>query len=107
MEGSFSLIRKGLQKDVLYKGLKAKYINYSLYFGFAAIIMGLVLSTLVPMVLALICTTVLIAIIFLILLFYSRTYGANGFVKKLADSHKPKAIKISNSYENLLLWKNR
>ncbi len=107
MEVSYNIIRKGLQKDVLYKGLKAKYINYSLIFGFAAIIVGMVLSAFVPMLLAMIIITVLIVLIFLILLFYSRTYGANGFVKKLADASKPDSIKLSNSVENLLLWTNR
>ncbi len=106
METSYNLIRKGLQKDVLYKGLKAKYINYSLYLGFAAIIIGLALSTFIPMILALVLTTVLIILIFLILLFYSRTYGANGFIKKMADNGKPNSIKISHSFENLLVWKS-
>ena len=106
MEVSYNLIRKGLQKDVLYKGLKALYINYLLYFGFAAIIIGLTLSSFIPMVLALVITFVLILVIFLVLLFYSRTYGANGFLKKLSDKNKPNSIKVSNSFENLLLWKN-
>lgn len=107
MEIPYNIIRKGLQKDVLYKGLKAKYITYSLYLGFAAIITGLALSTFIPMVWALVITTVLIILIFLVLLFYSRTYGANGFIKKMADMGKPDSIKISNSFENLLLWKNK
>lgn len=106
METSYNLIRKGLQKDVLYKGLKAKYINYSLYLGFAAIITGLALSTFIPMILALVLTTVLIILIFLILLFYSKTYGANGFIKKMSDNSKPDSIKVS-SFKNLLLWKSR
>ena len=107
MEVSYNIIRKGLQKDVLYKGLKAKYINYGLVLGFAAIIIGMVLSAFMPMALAMIIIAILIVLIFLILLFYSRTYGANGFFKKLADASKPDHIKISNSFENLLLWKDR
>ncbi|GMN05506.1 hypothetical protein MTsPCn5_08940 [Croceitalea sp. MTPC5] len=107
MENNFIPIRKGLQKDVLYRGLKAKYIMYCLYLGLAAIILGLVLSTFIPMVLAMLAIVIAIAIIFLVLLFYSRTYGANGFVKKMADAAKPDSIKISNTYENLLLWKNK
>lgn len=100
-------IKKGLQKDVLYKGLKAKYIFYCLYQGLASIILGLVLSTFIPMAWALLIIAFLIMVVFLILLFYSRTYGANGFVKKLADAHRPSSIKSSNSFENLLLWKNK
>ncbi len=107
MENDHIPIKKGLQKDVLYRGLKAKYILYCLYMGMAAILMGLILSTFVPMLLALATIIIVIAIVFLILLFYSRTYGANGFIKKLADSSRPDAIKISNSFKNLPLWTNR
>lgn len=107
MENYHIPIKKGLQKDVLYRGLKAKYIMYCLYLGIAAILLGLVLSTFIPMLLALILIVITIAVAFLILLFYSRTYGANGFIKKLADASKPDRIKISHPFENLLLWKNR
>ncbi len=107
MENRHVPIKKGLQKDVLFRGLKAKYIMYSLYLGLATILLGLILSSFVPMALALVIIVMIIAITFLILLFYSRTYGANGFVKKLADASKPSSVKISNSFENLLLWKNR
>lgn len=107
MENRHILIKKGLQKDVLYKGLKAKYIMYCLYLGLVAILLGLVLSTFIPMALALVLIFVVILILFLILLFYSRIYGANGFVKKMADIQKPDTIKVSNRIENLLLWKNK
>lgn len=107
MENRYIPIKKGLQKDVLYKGLKAKYIMYCLYLVLAAILLGLVLSTFIPMVWALLLMAIVIAIVFLVLLFYSRTYGANGFVKKIADSQKPGAIKVSNPFESLLLWKDR
>ncbi|HEA23650.1 hypothetical protein LCGC14_0529610 [marine sediment metagenome] len=107
MENHHIPIKKGLQKDVLFRGLKAKYIIYCLYLGLAAILLGLVLSTFVPMLYALAMIIITIAVVFLILLFYSRTYGANGFVKKMADAAKPDRIKISNPFENLLLWKNR
>jgi cytochrome c oxidase subunit IV len=107
MENQYIPIQKGLQKDVLYKGLKAKYITYCLYLVLTAIMLGLVISTFIPMIWALLLMAIVIAIVFLVLLFYSRTYGANGFVKKLADSQKPDTIKVSNPFENLLLWKNR
>lgn len=107
MKNQYIPIQKGLQKDVLYKGLKAKYIMYCLYLVLTAIMLGLVISTFIPMIWALLLMAIVIAIVFLVLLFYSRTYGANGFVKKLADSQKPDSIKVSNPFENLLLWKNR
>lgn len=107
MENRHIPIKKGLQKDVLFRGLKAKYIMYCLYLGLATILLGLVLSTFVPMAVAMVVIIIAIGIIFLILLFYSKTYGANGFVKKLADASKPSSVKLSNSFENLLLWKNR
>ena len=107
MENNHILIKKGLQKDVLYKGLKASYITYCLYLGLATILVGLILSIFIPMVLAMVIIVVTVSIVFLILLFYSRTYGANGFIKKLADAGKPDSIKVSNTFENLLLWKNK
>lgn len=107
MENYHIPIKKGLQKDVLYRGLKAKYIMYCLYLSMGAILLGLILSTFVPMLMAVIVIIIAIAVVFLTLLFYSRTYGANGFVKKLADAAKPNSIKVSNSFENLLIWKSR
>lgn len=106
MENNHILIKKGLQKDVLYKGLKANYISYCLYLGLAAILTGLFLSTFIPMILAMAIIVVAVTAVFLVLLFYSSTYGANGFVKKMADARKPGSIKVSNSFENLLIWKN-
>ncbi|MBU2907564.1 DUF4133 domain-containing protein [Arenibacter algicola] len=107
MENCHIPIKKGLQKDVYYKGLNAKYIYYCIYLGTAAIITGLILSTFISMLLAMLITGIAIVVVFMILLFYSRTYGANGFVKKLADASKPDSIKIGNDYKNLLLWENR
>ena len=87
-------------------GLKTVYINYCIYLGLASIIIGLGLSTVIPTALALLITAALILVVFSILMFYSKTYGAKGFVKKMADTSKPNSIKVSNSFENLLLWKN-
>ena len=106
MEQEYLHIKKGLQKEVLFMGLKAVYINYCIYLGLASIILGLGLSTLIPTALALLITILLILVVFSILMFYSRTYGAKGFVKKLADANKPNSIKVSNTFENLLIWKN-
>lgn len=68
---------------------------------------GFGLSMVVSTVLSLLITTCLILLVFAILLFYSKTYGANGFKKKLADKSKPKKIKVSNSFSNMLLWKKK
>lgn len=87
-------------------GLKAVYINYCIYLGLASIILGLGLSTIIPTALALLITIILILVVFSILMFYSKTYGAKGFVKKLANAGKPNSIKVSNTFENLLVWKN-
>lgn len=106
MEVNSIPIPKGLQKDVLFKGLKAKYIGHCLYVGLAAVILGMILSTFIPMILAIGVITILLSITFLIFLFYSKTYGANGFLKKMADAAKPDEIIVSTSIENLLLWRN-
>ncbi|RKN83475.1 DUF4133 domain-containing protein [Ulvibacterium marinum] len=106
MEQEYLHIKKGLQKEVLFMGLKAVYINYCIYLGLASIIIGLGLSTIIPTALALLITTLLILVVFAILMFYSKTYGAKGFVKKLADAQRPNSIKVSNSFETLLVWKN-
>lgn len=85
-------------------GLKAVYINYCIYLGLASIVIGLGLSHIIPTVLALVLTAMMIVLVFGILMFYSRTYGAKGFVKKLADAERPDAIKISNPFKTLLIW---
>lgn len=105
METHFVQIRKGLQKEVLFLGLKAKYINYCIYIGLCTIAFGFCLSIFIPTTLALAVTTCVMLFVFAILLFYSKTYGANGFVKKIADKSKPKKIKMSNSFTKMLLWK--
>lgn len=87
-------------------GLKAVYINYCIYLGLASIIIGLGLSTIIPTALALLITALLILVVFGILMFYSKTYGAKGFVKKMADAQMPRTIKVSNSFTTLLVWKN-
>ena len=106
MEQEYLHIKKGLQKEVLFMGLKAVYINYCIYLGLASIVIGLGLSTLIPTALALLITTLSILVVFGILMFYSRTYGAKGFVKKLADAQGPNSVKVSNPFKTLLLWKN-
>jgi len=98
-------IKKGLQKEPLFKGLKASYINKAIYFGFAIFLMGIILSVFIETIYAIILTIVLTTVIFSILLFYSKTYGANGFIKKIADNNKPDKIKYKNSFDKLLLWK--
>lgn len=107
MEREHLHIKKGLQKEVLFMGLKAVYINYCIYLGLASIVIGLGMSQLIPTALALLLTALMILLIFSILMFYSRTYGAKGFVKKLADAERPNAIKISNPFKTLLIWKDR
>ena len=105
MEFHLGQIRKGLQKEVLFHGLKAKYINYCIYIGLGAIVFGLVLSILISTIISLIITFSFMVVIFSILLFYSKTYGENGFVKKISDQSKPDQVKVSNSFSKMLLWK--
>ncbi|WP_072403585.1 DUF4133 domain-containing protein [Flaviramulus basaltis] len=105
MENHFVQIRKGLQKEVLFLGLKAKYINYCIYIGLGIIAFGFGLSIVISTALALVFTACLMLFVFAILLFYSKTYGANGFLKKIADKSKPKKIRVSNSFSKMLIWK--
>lgn len=106
MEQNYYPIHKGLQKDVLYMGLRAKYIYYCLYSSIAIILGGLLLSAFLPMVWAITLMVISIAGIFLALLIYSRTYGAHGFIKKMADRKLPKSLKQSTPFKSLLLWEN-
>ncbi|GGD13358.1 DUF4133 domain-containing protein [Hyunsoonleella pacifica] len=107
MNHNYTEIRKGLQKEVLFLGLKAKYINYCIYIGVGVIAFGLGLSLLIPTSLALLVTTGMVGCVFVILLFYSRTYGANGFIKKIADNSKPQQVKVSGSFSKMVLWERR
>lgn len=105
MEEKYVLIRKGLQKEVLFLGLKAKYINYCIYMGLGVLSLGFVLSMVIPTFMALLVTAGTILLVFAILLFYSRTYGARGFIKKMADATRPDKVKISQSFKKMSLWK--
>tara|TARA_R110002096_G_scaffold111268_1_gene242933 strand:- start:501 stop:824 length:324 start_codon:yes stop_codon:yes gene_type:complete len=105
LENHYVQIRKGLQKEVLFLGLKAKYINYCLYIGLGVIAFGFGLSMVIPTTLALAVTACIMFMVFIILLFYSKTYGENGFIKKIADESKPSKIKVSNSFSRMLIWK--
>jgi hypothetical protein len=86
-------------------GLKASYINYFILTGLGVIVLGLVLSMIVPTVLALFLTAGLLVVTFAIILFYSKTYGQNGFIKKIADKKKPDVVTRSNKIESLLICK--
>ncbi|MER3373588.1 MAG: DUF4133 domain-containing protein [Allomuricauda sp.] len=105
MEEKYVLIRKGLQKEVLFLGLKARYINYCIYIGLGVLSLGFVLSMVIPTFMALLVTACTLLSVFTILLFHSRTYGARGFIKKMADASRPDKIKISRPYKNMPLWK--
>ncbi|MAO15491.1 MAG: hypothetical protein CMH44_01200 [Muricauda sp.] len=105
MEDKFILIRKGLQKEILFLGLKARYINHCIYIGLGVLSLGFILSMIIPTFMALVVTTSALLSMFAILLFHSRTYGARGFVKKMADAARPDKIKISRPYKNMPLWK--
>jgi len=107
MDNHYSEIRKGLQKEVLFLGLKAKYINYCIYIGVGVIAFGLGLSLIIPTSLALIVTTGMVGVVFVILLFYSKTYGANGFIKRIADKGKPDQVKVSGSFSKMVLWERK
>lgn len=98
-------LKKGLQKEVLFMGLKASYINYFILTGLGLLIMGLVLAMIVPTFLALLLTIILMVVSFSVILFYSKTYGQNGFIKKVADKNKPNLITRSNKIDSLLIWK--
>lgn len=105
MEDKFVLIRKGLQKEVLFLGLKARYINHCIYIGLCVLSLGFILSMVIPTFMALLVTACTLLSMFAILLFHSRTYGAKGFIKKMADASRPEKIKISRPYKNMPLWK--
>ncbi|MER3373574.1 MAG: DUF4133 domain-containing protein [Allomuricauda sp.] len=105
MEDKFILIRKGLQKEVLFLGLKARYINHCIYIGLGVLSLGFILSMVIPTLMALVVTTCALFSMFATLLFHSRTYGARGFIKKMADASRPDKIKISRPHKNMPLWK--
>ena len=100
-------IKKGLQKEVLFYSLKAKYINYFMAIGLGALLFGVLLSLVINMFLAIGFIVISLIVTFIILYFYSKTYGENGFVKKIADSKIPNRIKGLNNFENILLWEKR
>ncbi|SEC65394.1 protein of unknown function [Tenacibaculum sp. MAR_2009_124] len=106
MDGSVK-IKKGLQKEVLFYNLKAKYINYFIGVGFSIVLIGVLLSIVVSTYLAGSLMIILIIVSFSIFFFYSKTYGENGFIKKMADRKMPSSIKLDQKFSNLLLWKKK
>lgn len=97
-------LNKGLQKEVLFYSLKAKYINYFISVGLGTLLIGVLLSIVINMFLAILFMVITLVTSFSILLFYSKTYGENGFVKKISDNKMPNAIKGTKKYSNLLVW---
>ncbi|UWX54320.1 DUF4133 domain-containing protein [Maribacter litopenaei] len=106
MEEIYYPIHKGLQKEVFYLGLKAKYIYYGLYLGIGIVLGGLLLSAFLPMLWSMVIIAIFLFALFLTLLAYSRTYGAYGFIKKVADRKLPAGMKQHTPFKNLPIWKN-
>ncbi len=97
-------ISKGLQKEVLYKGLPGSYINYAIYTLFIALFICVSLSYFIAMINAMIVALIFAVIILSILFIYSKMYGASGYKKKIANDTKPNKIKCSNAIDSLLIY---
>ena len=105
MENKLVKIPKALQKDVSFFGLRAKYVDQAFKGAFLSLMVGLFLSAVIPTFLSLLlsfCT----AILYIgLMLFYSKAYGENGFVKSRADRKGPLYIKGYVNKKILVVWK--
>lgn len=100
-------IPKALQKDVYFFGLRAKYVDRAFKGTFLSLVLGLFLSTLIPTVLSLLLSA-LVAVGYIgLMLYYSKAYGSNGFIKSRADKKRPDKIKGHVNKKTLLLWRKK
>lgn len=98
-------IYKALQKDPIYKGLKARYINMAIRLLFICLISLALFSSIFPIVPVIILNLIIFISGIIWLLIHSKTYGADGFNKKIADKKLPNSIVTDKPIKSLLIWK--
>jgi len=104
MELKYYLIPKALQKDVTFFGLKAKYVDQAFKGIFLSLILGMILGAFTTTLIGFIVSVIAACGYFLLMLYYSFSFGENGYLKARADKSKPTFIKGGVNKKMLLRW---
>lgn len=96
-------VNKSLKKEVVFLGLKAKFIYYGAYLFIFCFIMALFGSSKFGPILSLVVGLVIFIIGVLLLIYYSKTYGENGWVKKHTSKSQPNKIRVTCN-TNAIIW---
>ena len=107
MENRMVKIPKALQKDVFFFGLRAKYVDQAFKGSFLALAMGLVISGILPTLLSMMLSFAVALLYTGLMLYYSKAYGSNGFIKSRADKIRPDSIKGHVNKKKLLIWRKK
>ncbi|WP_435623468.1 DUF4133 domain-containing protein [Flagellimonas sp.] len=100
-------IPKALQKDVFFFGLRAKYVDQAFKGTFISLAMGLVISSILPTLLSMLLSFAVAILYTGLMLYYSKAYGSNGFIKSQADRKRPNSIKGHVNKKKLLVWRRK
>ena len=104
MEEKYYPIPKALQKDVTYFGLKAKYVDQAFKGIFLSLVLGMILGAFTTTLIGFIVSLIAACGYFLLMLYYSFSYGESGYLKSRADKARPTFIKGSVNKKILLEW---
>ncbi|MEM9647131.1 MAG: DUF4133 domain-containing protein [Bacteroidota bacterium] len=107
MENRTVKIPKALQKDVYFFGLRAKYVDQALKGSFLCLVVGLLLSTVISTFVSLLLSFAMAVLYIGLMLYYSKAYGTNGFIKSRADKKRPMSIKGHVNKKMLLIWRKK
>ena len=99
-------VHKSLNKEVSFLGLKARYIYYAAYAFIGSFFYYLSFSTAIGPIIGLLTGLGLFILSVVLILYYSKTYGENGWVKKQSYKASPKKIRM-NSFTNTILCKKQ
>lgn len=105
MEENYYPIPKALQKDVSLFGLKAKYVDQAFKGIFLSLILGMFLGAITTTLVGFLVSLIAACSYFLLMFYYSKAYGENGYLKSRADKARPTLIKGAVNKKSLLVWR--
>ena len=107
MENRMVKIPKALQKDVFFFGLRAKYVDQAFKGTFLLLALGLMISSVLPTLLSMLLSFAVAILYTGLMVYYSKAYGSNGFIKSQADRKRPDIIKGHVNKKKLLIWRRK
>jgi len=101
------IVNKSLKKEVMVFGLKAKFIYYAAYLFIGSFVFSLFGSSRFGPIYSLLVGLIIFAIGILIIIYYSKTYGENGWMKKQASKSQPNNIRVTSNAKSLIWTKQK